>query len=794
MQSPGHKENVGAISYQTIIEHSPLPTVLFTGRDLVITDVNEGMLKVWNRDRSIIGMTLLQMLPEMESQPFIELLQNVWDTGKPFTASGIVAKLEKDGKLEERHFDISYSVLKDDDGNTVGVLAMGSDTTAANLSRLTIADSEERFRKIVEQSPMAIGMLKSRDLVIETGNDLIFEMWGKGKNIIGMPLADALPELRGQGFIEMLQSVYDTGEPVFGYDTLAKLLRKGNMADSYFDFAYTPVREAEDNVSGVMVLANEVTEKVRSKGELQKVQERFRLIVEMSPTPMCLLSGIDLEVELANKAMLHAWGKDNSVIGKPFIIALPEMEGQPFVSMLKQVYDTGITMAGNAVHAQHEHDGVLVDSYYDFSYSAVKDADGQPNGVLVISHDVTEQMLARRTMYKTQGLIDTAVETAKLGTWELILNDDKLTISDRVKDWFGFADIRLNWEDLFTNPAELAIAREKLNNARLPGANGVFDMEFRIEKEYDLLRYVRIRGQIVPDVDGHPLMLVGTIQDVTLQRNTEMALEAMVQERTEELASTNEELTASNEDLNQTNEQLTRSNEELTQYAYVASHDLQEPLRKIRMFSDMLMKQVASEKDKPLIGKITQSAQRMSVLIQDLLKFSRLLDSQELIQAIDLNEIVKDIVIDFELGIQQQDATIELGKLPTIDGVKLHMNQLFYNLMSNALKFTTPERKPVISVSCSEIDKEEAKELFALPKYADKYYCINFTDNGIGFNEEYQEKVFEIFKRLHTRDEYEGSGIGLALCRRIAANHGGHLSAHSVIDEGTTFYIYLPAS
>jgi PAS domain S-box-containing protein len=298
---------------------------------------------------------------------------------------------------------------------------------------------------------------------------------------------------------------------------------------------------------------------------------------------------------------------------------------------------------------------------------------------------------------------------------------------------------------------------------------------------------------------GEVYAIVDMAIDVTAQvlaRNKllehQSSLELEVAERTEELAASNEELAAMNEELQDANLNLVRSNQELEQYAYVASHDLQEPLRKIRIYADLLNNyQDLPPQHKNLVEKINQSSERMSLLIKDLLEFSRLLEKGNMTRAIDLTFIIQNVISDFELIVEEKNVDIRIAALPTIPGIPLQINQLFYNLMSNALKFTQPGIQPVIEISAKPITAETASIYLGRPERYRQYFDITFRDNGIGFEQKYADQIFEVFKRLHNRSMYPGSGIGLALCRRIVANHAGHLYVESAPGKGTTFHIII---
>lgn len=242
-------------------------------------------------------------------------------------------------------------------------------------------------------------------------------------------------------------------------------------------------------------------------------------------------------------------------------------------------------------------------------------------------------------------------------------------------------------------------------------------------------------------------------------------------------------------------DELNRSNADLEQFAYVSSHDLQEPLRKIRAFSDRLMRKHAdslNEDGKETLEKITYSAERMQTLINDLLDFSRLVNRKEIsFQEVNLQETIGRVIGDLSVKIEEKKAKINVEKLPYIWGVSFQLNQLFLNLISNALKFAAQERDPVVSITYSLVKGAEIKGIEKIRRELD-YHKIIVSDNGIGFEEEYAEKIFVIFQRLHGRGHYEGTGVGLAICRRIMSNHNGFIFAESQLGEGATFILYFP--
>lgn len=282
-------------------------------------------------------------------------------------------------------------------------------------------------------------------------------------------------------------------------------------------------------------------------------------------------------------------------------------------------------------------------------------------------------------------------------------------------------------------------------------------------------RYHTLR--IIPVKQGDAILKwVGTFTDIHVQKQTNELLETRVKERTRELLAKNEELEA--------------RNLELQQFASVASHDLKEPLRKIQVFSSIILDRYLSHGSEAMsyMNRIVESSRRMSGLINDLLDYSSL-SITSLFQPTDLSEIILAILQDLELSIREKDAIIEANDLPTIDAIPGQMRQVFQNLLSNALKFSRKDIRPVIGIY-TELFTDEA---------SGKDMCrITVSDNGIGFDERYVNKIFTLFQRLNPREAYEGTGIGLAIAKKIIDNHSGTITARSAENEGAHFIITLP--
>ncbi|BFT30016.1 hypothetical protein D210916BOD24_11920 [Alteromonas sp. D210916BOD_24] len=256
-------------------------------------------------------------------------------------------------------------------------------------------------------------------------------------------------------------------------------------------------------------------------------------------------------------------------------------------------------------------------------------------------------------------------------------------------------------------------------------------------------------------------------------------LESRIADRTQELSLYSDE--------------LARSNRELEDFAFVASHDLQEPLRKIRAFGNRLESgygDVMDERGKDFLARMLNAAERMSMLISDLLAFSRVSTRGKDFVEVDLNSAFESVISDLEIAIDEKSAQVNLDPMPTIRGDKSQLEQLFLNILSNALKFQSDDVTPQVNILCDTPSEQDMKGILLSNEF--DWVKITISDNGIGFDQSFAEKIFAPFQRLHGRSEYKGTGIGLAVCRRIVERHNGQITAKSEPGKGATFTIIIP--
>jgi PAS domain S-box-containing protein len=499
-----------------------------------------------------------------------------------------------------------------------------------------------------------------------------------------------------------------------------------------------------------------------------------------APVGIAIYRGPHYVVEVANLAHLRIIDKvEQNLIGRPLLEALPELISQGFREILDDVVRTGKAFQGREYQVNLRRGGEIETAYVNFTLHRLSSGSPEQVGVLSVATEVTQQI---RQQQDSQQRLSVAIEAAGFGTWELDYRTNNVEYDERYARLFGYAEyVSMTRQEMIAHfhPDDMPTRRLALEEAR---HTGNLQYETRIRWKDGSVHWVQIKGKVFYDEQGHPWRMLGTMQDITATKSIEEELEKRVVARTEELQLTNL--------------QLERSNQELEQYAYVASHDLQEPLRKILTYSSILQRQLELAPGTPpanTLLKITHAAERMSSLIYDLLNFSRLSKTEVIHEPVDLNRVLHDVMTDLELVVQQKGATLVADALPMVRAIPLQMNQLFYNLLNNSLKFSRDNVPPQIIVRATSLptqDVTENKNL--LPHRA--YTHITLTDNGIGFNAGDAAQIFEVFRRLHTRDIYPGSGIGLALCRKIARNHDGDIYATGSEGQGATFHMLLPTA
>ena len=403
-------------------------------------------------------------------------------------------------------------------------------------------------------------------------------------------------------------------------------------------------------------------------------ENRFQYLIRQAPVAIALFDGPEFVIELANERVLEFWGRTREqVMHKPLFVALPEASGQGFEELLTEVFNTGNPFYSPEMPVQLFRKGRMEQTYIDFVYEPYYDSEDKITGIMVVANEITQQVMARQLIEASE----------------------------------------------------------------------------------------------------------------TKYRQLSEELDVRVQQRTLELDAMNRD--------------LVRSNQNLEKFAYIASHDLQEPLRKIQAFGDLLKSHHADGLGKGLdyLQRMQSAASRMSVLITDLLTYSRISTRQQAASAVSLSQTLNQVLESLSLTVAETEAKIEVGDLPVVQGDPTQVGQLFQNLLSNALKFRRKDEEgnlfnPIIKIHSKEVAVRDLPPEIKPARQANHYHRIDVSDEGIGFEEKYLDRIFQVFQRLHGKSEYPGTGVGLAICEKVVLNHGGAIAVTSQPGEGATFSVYLP--
>lgn len=408
---------------------------------------------------------------------------------------------------------------------------------------------------------------------------------------------------------------------------------------------------------------------------------------------------------------------------------------------------------------------------------------------LLVVDDREDNLLSIETILEKDGYIIRKANSGRAAL-KVLLNEQDFTLilmDVQMPDMNGF------------ETAELIYQREKLKHIPI-----IFITAHNHDEQYMFEGYKMggvdfIYKPINPDLLRFKVSVFAELYRKThrlmIQERELKAANNNLENEIEERRISEEKVKLLNHQLVQNNLELQAINEELDRFAYVASHDLQEPLRKFLIFSDVVATKLKAKADEDVMNgllKISKASERMQRLINDLLKFSRHATTTEDFVETNLNDILNEVLADVELDIQSKSAKVEWKDLPVIWGIPSQLRQLFQNLVSNSLKFCHPDTEPLIQIYHDTVYGAQVPgvgERF----YKNLYHRIHIKDNGIGFETKYAEEIFVVFKRLHSYHEFEGTGIGLSICKKIVDRHHGFISATSRPNEGALFTVTLPA-
>lgn len=775
---------------RSILNSAPTAMAVFAGPDLILENPNQLFIELMAAGPNIEGRPFREVLKGLveHDENFIGLIENVRVTGHPFEAQE--AEVFFRSLNETRYFNISFLPLRDADGTVYAVLDVSVDVTEQVVTRKRVEQNEAKFRSLIEEAPFATALYIGPQLVIDTVNDAMLQLWDKPASVVGGTFEEALPELQGQPFAQLLRNVYETGREYVATGQSADLMIRGQMRRQWYNFTCKAVRNHAGEVYGIVHMAVNVTRQVQAQQRLEESEEYARSLFYNSPIAMLVFVGDDMVVREANEKALAMFGREIDFIGQPIMQSVPELADTPLYEQYREVLKSGLIFNQSAQKMVLAGKDSRQESFYDYTYKPLYNGEGEIYGVMCTAIDMTGQITDRQRLEEKEAALEAALEqvrlskeAAELGTFDMDLRRGTLHWDDRCRILFGISHHGpVTYEKDFVSglhPDDRDRITSIIEKCFIKSvSNGDYDVEYRtVGAEDGVERWVKAKGKVYFDSEDRPVRFVGSVLDITAEVDALRRTERLVAQRTRELAEANEHLST-------LNKELQRSNANLEEFAHAASHDLKEPIRKIHFFTQQLREQLGSQLKEAEIrsfSRIENATQRMGNLIDDLLLYSHVSQRPHETEAVDLNEKVQRVLEDLELDVQEKKAVIEVGKLPVVQGYRRQLQQLFQNLISNALKYKKPQMAPVITISAEQVLRGDTT-----------FHAIAVSDNGIGFEPEYADKIFQMFTRLHGKTEYSGTGVGLSIVKKVVENHDGFIEVYSEPGVGSKFVVHLP--
>ncbi|ACU61865.1 PAS domain-containing sensor histidine kinase [Chitinophaga pinensis] len=761
-QNKHEKSAVSAQHFKGIVEQAPNPIFIFKGEDMVLAMANEPLLRIWGVNSDAIGKPMLDTLPELKGQGFMEMLLDVYHNKHIVTGKEKPAVFHRpDGRKETMYFNFVYQPYKEADGTVSGVLVIANDVTEQVVARKRLEESELRFRALV---------MATSDVVYRMNPD-----WSEMQNLVGrgfltdteVPTPDWLKKYIHPDDQPHVQALIKKSVQTHSVFELEHQVFRQDGAIGWTFSRAIPIHDEAGNIIEWFGAASDITQRKRFEQELESTRDELRVskrlyeAVTASTPDLIYIFDRNYKFIYANQALLTMWGRtwEESVGQGLLALGYEPWHAEMHEREIDQVIATKKPIRGEVAFPH----SVMGYRMYDYIFAPVLNEAGEVEVVAGTTRDISDLKVAELALKHSEEQFRTLTQSLP----QLICTADIHGYCDFFnQQWYDYTGSHAEDAEgkgwmMYVHPNQRELLYDKWERSLKSGESLAF--EFQLKARDGHYQWFYIVGNPIKDEDGEILKWVSALTNIEEQKAVEEKLEQLVNERTGALQ---------------------RSNDDLEQFAHVASHDLKEPVRKIKTFVDRLEhdgETKLSEKGSSYLNKINTAANRMYDMIEGVLNYSSIDNAEQPLSSINLNETLNSIELDLEILMNQKKAHIVYEGLPTVKGAPLLIYQLFYNLINNSLKFTRLDTPPLITVTA----KKAAK--MGIP-----YLQIDVKDNGIGFEQTQAQKIFNSFIRLNSKDKFEGTGLGLALCKKIVERHQGYITASGAENEGAVFSIFLP--
>ncbi|KFC20537.1 ATP-binding protein [Chryseobacterium sp. FH1] len=606
--------------------------------------------------------------------------------------------------------------------------------------------SQDSLALLLTQAPIALSMLMGDDFVIKVANPQILELWGREKEVIGMKLIEALPEIKDQPFIDILGEVKKTGIPYKGYKQVAYLIKNGERQACYFDFIYAPIyNDAETEIIGVSIVATDATDKVMAEINLAETEYKFETLINESDFSIGLYSGKDLIVDMVNDAMLKTWDKDRSVIGKRLEDAMPELKGQPFLDILKNVFETGKTYTATEDHIYLEQDGILKPFYYNFSYKPLKNQDGEVYAILNFAVNVTDLVLAKKQIQDNEEKYRNLADSLPIIVWTADKDGNIDYYNKRWYEYSGFegVDNRASASKKILHPDDFPRASTIWQNSQKNKTGYEIEYQFKDRTRENAYRWFLGKAIPIKDQNNEVLQWIGTCTDI---------------------------------------DEFKQFQQQKDNFLGIASHELKTPLTSLKLYSQFLEKNLRKQEDlgnADVAKKMDEQINKLTSLVDDLLDVTKIQNGKIILNNSEFNfdELIAETVEEQQMNTKH---AIELNSeaIGVITGDRHRISQVMSNLINNAIKYSPTADKILITSKITEDNNVR--------------FCVR--DFGIGIPDDKKDKVFEQYYRVSGSKEhtFPGLGLGLYISSEIIKRSGGKIFVNSVEGKGSDFCFEIP--